>query len=223
MNEGACLNVPRSTEVTETVMAKRIAMMSTTLGWMSQSLELNVELLKVLLLEFPTKGCPEIGRPDSQLHGYGQSARRHRRRPAEPYSLHQIHLHSSSCRNPPYRVLLTNYWLYLSRRTSLRYQTIHPSQIVIVSAAELCDLGSTRHEPYEAFTFAPTADTHRSQTGTAMAALYQDSIVLFGDSLTQMSWNPELGGVGTRVAGASSLFDVSLVIDLSLARRSVCS
>jgi len=33
-----------------------------------------------------------------------------------------------------------------------------------------------------------------------MAIRCQDSIVLFGDSLTQMSWNPELGGIGARVA-----------------------
>ncbi|KAI0260993.1 SGNH hydrolase [Gloeopeniophorella convolvens] len=33
-----------------------------------------------------------------------------------------------------------------------------------------------------------------------MAANYQDAIVLFGDSLTQMSWDPELGGVGARLA-----------------------
>jgi len=33
-----------------------------------------------------------------------------------------------------------------------------------------------------------------------MATRYQDTIVLFGDSLTQMSWNPELGGIGARVA-----------------------
>ena len=49
-----------------------------------------------------------------------------------------------------------------------------------------------------------------------MATRCQDTIVLFGDSLTQMSWKPELGGIGARVAGVSSLFDVSLVIDLSL-------
>jgi len=33
-----------------------------------------------------------------------------------------------------------------------------------------------------------------------MATRYQDTIVLFGDSLTQMSWNPELGGIGARIA-----------------------
>ncbi|KAH9055911.1 SGNH hydrolase [Lactarius vividus] len=32
-----------------------------------------------------------------------------------------------------------------------------------------------------------------------MATQYQDTIVLFGDSLTQMGWNPELGGIGARV------------------------
>jgi len=35
-----------------------------------------------------------------------------------------------------------------------------------------------------------------------MATNYQDLIVLFGDSLTQMSWGPELGGIGARLAGA---------------------
>ena len=57
----------------------------------------------------------------------------------------------------------------------------------------------------------------------AMAIRCQDTIVLFGDSLTQMSWNPELGAMGARVAGSSSLYQVLLVIDLSLGRRSVCS
>ncbi|KAN0130394.1 isoamyl-acetate hydrolyzing esterase [Lactarius tabidus] len=33
-----------------------------------------------------------------------------------------------------------------------------------------------------------------------MAIRCQDTIVLFGDSLTEMSWNPELGGIGARVA-----------------------
>jgi len=33
-----------------------------------------------------------------------------------------------------------------------------------------------------------------------MATNYQDLIVLFGDSLTQMSWRPELGGIGARLA-----------------------
>ena len=56
-----------------------------------------------------------------------------------------------------------------------------------------------------------------------MAIRCQDTIVLFGDSLTQMSWNPELGAMGARVAGSSSLYQVLLVIDLSLGRRSVCS
>lgn len=51
-----------------------------------------------------------------------------------------------------------------------------------------------------------------------MATHYQDTIVLFGDSLTQMSWDPELGGIGARVAGEPSSFVVSLAIDLSLAR-----
>ena len=51
-----------------------------------------------------------------------------------------------------------------------------------------------------------------------MATRYQDAIVLFGDSLTQMSWDPELGGIGAQVASASSLFLVSPIIDLSLAR-----
>ena len=32
---------------------------------------------------------------------------------------------------------------------------------------------------------------------------YLDQIVLFGDSLTQMSWNPELGGIGARLTGTS--------------------
>ncbi|KAF8260440.1 SGNH hydrolase-type esterase domain-containing protein [Lactarius quietus] len=71
-------------------------------------------------------------------------------------------------------------------------------------------------------THCRTSSAHCSRTGAAMATRYQDTIVLFGDSLTQMSWNPELGGIGARVAGAPSLFDVWLVIDLSLSRRSVC-
>ncbi|KAI9446735.1 SGNH hydrolase [Lactarius indigo] len=33
-----------------------------------------------------------------------------------------------------------------------------------------------------------------------MATHCQDTIVLFGDSLTQMGWNPEFGGIGARVA-----------------------
>jgi hypothetical protein len=34
-----------------------------------------------------------------------------------------------------------------------------------------------------------------------METEYLDQIVLFGDSLTQMSWNPEFGGIGARLAG----------------------
>ena len=38
-----------------------------------------------------------------------------------------------------------------------------------------------------------------------METNYQDQIVLFGDSLTQMSWDPEFGGIGARLAGTSIL------------------
>src|SRR5712671_6511879 len=38
---------------------------------------------------------------------------------------------------------------------------------------------------------------------TIMATDYQDKIVLFGDSLTQMGWDPELRGIGARLAGTS--------------------
>jgi hypothetical protein len=38
---------------------------------------------------------------------------------------------------------------------------------------------------------------------------YLDQIVLFGDSLTQMSWNPELGGIGARLTGTSILIMTS--------------
>ena len=40
---------------------------------------------------------------------------------------------------------------------------------------------------------------------------YQDQIVLFGDSLTQMSWDPEIGGIGARLASTSVLIIVSNV------------
>lgn len=33
-----------------------------------------------------------------------------------------------------------------------------------------------------------------------MAGNFQDKIVLFGDSLTQRSWDPECGGIGARLA-----------------------
>ena len=36
-----------------------------------------------------------------------------------------------------------------------------------------------------------------------MTVNYHDLIVLFGDSITQMSWDPELGGIGARLAGTS--------------------
>ncbi len=49
-----------------------------------------------------------------------------------------------------------------------------------------------------------------------MATHYQDTIVLFGDSLTEMGWNPELGGIGARVTSASSLLSRSLSICLLL-------
>ena len=55
---------------------------------------------------------------------------------------------------------------------------------------------------------APMQIVHRP---TAMATNYQDLIVLFGDSLTQMSWGPELGGIGSRLAGMSILIIASTV------------
>lgn len=36
---------------------------------------------------------------------------------------------------------------------------------------------------------------------TAMAVNYQDHIILFGDSLTQRSWDMDQGGIGARLAG----------------------
>jgi hypothetical protein len=36
---------------------------------------------------------------------------------------------------------------------------------------------------------------------TAMAVNYQDHIILFGDSLTQRSWDIDQGGIGARLAG----------------------
>jgi len=44
---------------------------------------------------------------------------------------------------------------------------------------------------------------------TVMTTNYQDLIVLFGDSLTQMSWGPELDGIGARLASASILIIAS--------------
>jgi hypothetical protein len=38
-----------------------------------------------------------------------------------------------------------------------------------------------------------------------MAADYQDKIILFGDSLTQKSWDPDLGGIGARLTGTPIL------------------
>jgi hypothetical protein len=40
---------------------------------------------------------------------------------------------------------------------------------------------------------------------------YQDQIVLFGDSLTQTSWDPELGGIGARLASTWILVIASTV------------
>ena len=45
------------------------------------------------------------------------------------------------------------------------------------------------------------ASTYRP---TAMASNFQDKIVLFGDSLTQRSWDPEWGGIGARLASTSN-------------------
>ena len=36
-----------------------------------------------------------------------------------------------------------------------------------------------------------------------MAVNYQDQIILFGDSLTQFSWDLDQGGIGARLAGTS--------------------
>jgi hypothetical protein len=38
---------------------------------------------------------------------------------------------------------------------------------------------------------------------TAMAVNYQDQIILFGDSLTQRSWDLDQGGIGARLASTS--------------------
>jgi len=38
---------------------------------------------------------------------------------------------------------------------------------------------------------------------TAMAANYQDQIILFGDSLTQWSWDSDNGGIGARLSSTS--------------------
>ena len=34
-----------------------------------------------------------------------------------------------------------------------------------------------------------------------MAIYYQDQIILFGDSLTEQSWDLDQGGIGARLAG----------------------
>jgi hypothetical protein len=39
----------------------------------------------------------------------------------------------------------------------------------------------------------------------AMAAHCQDVILLFGDSLTQRSWDPELKGIGSRLASMTTM------------------
>lgn len=52
-----------------------------------------------------------------------------------------------------------------------------------------------------------------------MTTNYQDLIVLFGDSLTQMSWGPELDGIGARLAGASILIIASKVALYIVQRR----
>ena len=36
-----------------------------------------------------------------------------------------------------------------------------------------------------------------------MAVNYQDQIILFGDSLTQFSWDLDQGGIGARLASTS--------------------
>jgi hypothetical protein len=38
-----------------------------------------------------------------------------------------------------------------------------------------------------------------------MAVNYQDQIILFGDSLTQRSWDLDQGGIGARLASTSIL------------------
>jgi len=52
-----------------------------------------------------------------------------------------------------------------------------------------------------------------------MTPNYQDLVVLFGDSLTQMSWGPELDGIGARLAGASILIIASNVALYTVQRR----
>jgi hypothetical protein len=59
----------------------------------------------------------------------------------------------------------------------------------------------------------------RRSSPTVMATNYQDLIVLFGDSLTQMSWGPELGGIGARLAGASTLIMVPTLALYIVQRR----
>lgn len=67
--------------------------------------------------------------------------------------------------------------------------------------------GSNLLNPFNRLSVPADIGARRSSP-TVMATNYQDLIVLFGDSLTQMSWGPELGGIGARLAGASTLIMV---------------
>jgi hypothetical protein len=63
---------------------------------------------------------------------------------------------------------------------------------------------------------------------TAMTADCQDKIVLFGDSLTQMSWDPEYGGIGARLASTSGPIGSYCSLDRYISmtgqrRRFVCA
>lgn len=59
---------------------------------------------------------------------------------------------------------------------------------------------------------------------TAMAANFQDKIILFGDSLTQRSWDPDCGGVGARLASTSNPVVVSyILVDYASSQICMCA
>lgn len=56
-------------------------------------------------------------------------------------------------------------------------------------------------------TYRPTA---------IMAGNFQDKIILFGDSLTQRSWDPLWGGIGARLASTSNPTHVASTVTFQL-------
>lgn len=56
----------------------------------------------------------------------------------------------------------------------------------------------------------------------SMAVNYEDQIILFGDSLTQQSWDLDQGGIGARLAG-TSIDHNSYISQIAQRSRFICA